>query len=778
MRFVFTGAKRIALLNRRRKSVVALARIPVIRALARARRSPATMAPHRYPMISMPEAIDIVLSRAAPLEEESLPFPDAVGRVLASEVTAPRPHPPFPASIMDGYAVRSADVPGTLRVVGAARAGAPLGPSADGSESHTGPGRAVYITTGAPVPPGFDAVVPVERVSFPEGAGSDAVAVADAFVPGTNVRSVGSDIERGEVLLHAGDRVGPHELGIAALAGVSEARTRRAPVVAVLSTGDELADPYFTNGQNDAPATFFNSSDRLDVSAGSIFDANRHMLLACAREAGARVMDLGIVRDDPDALAAAVARAMDAGADVVVASGGVSEGDKDHLKDVLLGSFGRIAGVVHFGRVMMKPGKPLTFAEIHRVKIRSEDRSEDRRESTKLDEKKTVLAFGLPGNPVSAAVTFALVVAPAVRRMLGWVDPRPRRLQAVLAQDIALDKERPEYHRATLDWEAKDASIANVFHAKKNLPLARSTGRQISSRLTSMRGAEALLELPRGPGFVAKGTVVSALVIRDIGTQGGLQMPRVRPKVVRPGNAPDGVLAAADAGVVKKALRDDQDDAKTFGPRPRAIAVVTHPFVPAKSASELARESDVPDSDRAVTDEGNDDDATILEATRRFLRRAGVRVSDDGDVAWRVFEARAKNGTSCRLAAAARAAAETASIVLIAPSGPSAVSSQAAVVAATDLGFPGLAPRMRAPLEKKYDQSDDDDFSDEERSEAEDAAALAAIAYRETGFGINAGQVAGAVVASLPCTNCEEALVEGLTKMLHVPREKWEGLVL
>ena len=332
---------------------------------------------------------------------------------------------------------------------------------------------------------------------------------------------------------------------------------------------------------------------------------------------------------------------------------------------------------------------------------------------------------------MSAAVTFALVVAPAVRRMLGWVDPRPRRLQAVLAQDIALDKERPEYHRATLDWEAKDASFAekNVFHAKKNLPLARSTGRQISSRLTSMRGAEALLELPRGPGFVAKGTVVSALVIRDIGTQGGLQMPRVRPKVVRPGDAPDGVLAAADAGVVKKALRDDQDDAKTFGPRPRAIAVVTHPFVPAKSASELARESDVPDSDRAVTDEGNDDDATILEATRRFTRRAGVRVSDDGDEknAWRVFEARAENGTSRRLAAAARAAAETASIVLIAPSGPSAVSSQAAVVAATDLGFPGLAPRMRAPLEKKYHQSDDDDVSDfsEERSEAEATMAIA-----------------------------------------------------
>ena len=746
-------------------------------------------------MISMPEAIDIVLSRAAPLEEESLPFPDAVGRVLASEVTAPRPHPPFPASIMDGYAVRSADVPGTLRVVGAARAGAPLGPSGDKSSgSDAVHGRAVYITTGAPVPPGFDAVVPIERVRFPGGDDAGAVAVADAFSPGANVRSVGSDIQRGEVLLRAGDRVGPHELGIAALAGVAEARTRRAPLVAVLSTGDELADPF----ADSRLASAASSPDELRPS--SIFDANRHMLLACAREAGARVMDLGIARDDPDALADAIARAVDAGADVVVASGGVSEGDKDHLKETLLGSFGRVAGEVHFGRVMMKPGKPLTFAEISRTEEDStEDVSEDvsgtdatdAREGKRRKEKKTVLAFGLPGNPVSAAVTFALVVAPAVRRMLGWADPRPRRLQAVLAQDIALDKERPEYHRATLDWEASGGDFASHDFAdagktKTNLPLARSTGRQISSRLTSMRGAEVLLELPRGPGSVAKGSVVSALVIRDIGTQGGLQMPRVRPTVVKP-ESPEvlGAATSSAAGIV--ARRDDEK--KVFArDGARAIAVVTHPFVFAKSASDLAREADVPDSDRAVTDEGNDDGAAVLEATQRFLRRAGV--AEGGDAAWRVFEARAENGTSRRLAAAARAAAESssASIVLIAPSGPGAVSSQAAVVAGTDLGFPGLAPRMRAALERAFaettegeDERSDEPSLDGEDSDAEGAEdaedAIAALAYRESGFGINAGQVAGAVVASLPCTNCEEALREGLTKMLIAPREKWEGLV-
>ena len=744
-------------------------------------------------MISMPEAIDIVLSRAAPLEEESLPFPDAVGRVLASEVTAPRPHPPFPASIMDGYAVRAADVPGTLRVVGAARAGAPLGRdmSDKSSDSDANHGRAVYITTGAPVPPGFDAVVPIERVRFPGGdPDAGAVAVADAFGPGANVRSVGSDIQRGEVLLHAGDRVGPHELGIAALAGVSEARTRRAPLVAVLSTGDELADP-FADG-------LFSSPDA-SASAGLIFDANRHMLLACAREVGARVMDLGIARDDPDALADAIARAVDAGADVVVASGGVSEGDKDHLKETLLGSFGRVAGEVHFGRVMMKPGKPLTFAEISRTddsEDSTEDVSEDvsgtdatdAREGKRRKEKKTVLAFGLPGNPVSAAVTFALVVAPAVRRMLGWADPRPRRLQAVLAQDIALDKERPEYHRATLDWEASGGDFASHGKTNTNLPLARSTGRQISSRLTSMRGAEVLLELPRGPGSVAKGSVVSALVIRDIGTQGGLQMPRVRPTVVKPESPEVSGAATSSAAAFVVARRDDEK--KGFArDGARAIAVVTHPFVFAKSASDLAREADLPDSDRAVTDEGNDDGAAVLEATRRFLRRAGV--AEGGDAAWRVFEARAENGTSRRLAAAARAAAESssASIVLIAPSGPGAVSSQAAVVAGTDLGFPGLAPRMRAALERAFPETMDGedersldargvDGEDSDADGAEDAEdAIAALAYRESGFGINAGQVAGAVVASLPCTNCEEALREGLTKMVIVPREKWEGLV-
>ena len=259
-------------------------------------------------------------------------------------------------------------------------------------------------------------------------------------------------------------------------------------------------------------------------------------------------MDLGIARDDPDALADAIARAVDAGADVVVASGGVSEGDKDQ-KETLLGSFGRVAGEVHFGRVMMKPGSPLTFAEISRTERKIQRRTFRRtfREPTRptlakrkrRKEKKTVLAFGLPGNPVSAAVTFALVIGAGGAAHARWVDPRPRRLQAVLAQDIALEMERPEYHRATLDWEASGGDFASHDFAdagktKTNLPLARSTGRQISSRLTSMRGAEVLLELPRGPGSVAKGSVVSALVIRDIGTQGGLQMPRVRPTVVKP----------------------------------------------------------------------------------------------------------------------------------------------------------------------------------------------------------------------------------------------------
>jgi len=175
----------------------------------------------------------------------------------------------------------------------------------------------------------------------------------------------------------------------------------------------------------------------------------------------------------------------------------------------------------------MKPGKPLTFAEVQSKTDRGG---------------KKMLVFALPGNPVSAAVTFHLVVVPTLRRMMGWRDPRLRRVHVVVSSDLKLDPERPEYHRATLDWQEQlttttlgaftPGASADDVKSTPHLPAAHSTGKQVSSRLTSMRGAEVLMELPRGPGMVAKGTVVSALVIGNL-SSASVQLPAISPEVVR-----------------------------------------------------------------------------------------------------------------------------------------------------------------------------------------------------------------------------------------------------
>jgi gephyrin len=312
-------------------------------------------------------------------------------------------------------------------------------------------------------------------------------------------------------------------------------RVHGTPKLALASTGDELVDVGVASSASSSP----NEPPRL----GEIYDANRPMLAAAAVAAGVGVddvVDLGVVRDDPAALARCVAAALDANADIIVTTGGVSEGDRDHLKEVLSGESAAcvaagIAGVVRFGRVAMKPGKPLTFAEVRRTRTDSDGRDADGH---------VALVFALPGNPVSAAVTFQLVVVPTLRRMLGWADPRLRRIRCRLEADVRLDAERPEYHRATLRWEtpcaappgvastadddddddADEADEANAY--ARSLPVAQSTGRQISSRLSSMTGADVLLELPRGPGTARGGSVASALVIGDL-RAAAIQLARV-----------------------------------------------------------------------------------------------------------------------------------------------------------------------------------------------------------------------------------------------------------
>jgi gephyrin len=419
----------------------------------------------------------------------------------------------FKKKNQDGYAVRASDPAGSYPVAFAVEAGA------DPAARTLPEGAVAYITTGAPLPAGADAVVQVEDTEAEEegdgggyGAATRVRILKPAPRPGADVRAVGSDVAAGEAILRAGDVVGPAELGLAATAGVASLRLHARPLVAVLSTGDELTD---AGGAVWGGGSGSGGADPRPASAlapGKVFDANRPLLLGMATAAGAAVLDLGIIPDGRAAVDAALNAALDAGADVILSTGGVSMGSADVVKPAL-----EALGDIHFGRCRMKPGKPLTFATLAR-------RQKDAGAALP-----PVLAFGLPGNPASAAVTFSLVVGPALRALGGWAHPRPRRVHAALAGPIKLDPERPEYHRAVLHWEGGGEGGGDGGEGGPPLGLASaggfvatSTGGQISSRLGSVRGAAALLELPARAGTLAAGKVVSALVVGDVG---GMPVP-------------------------------------------------------------------------------------------------------------------------------------------------------------------------------------------------------------------------------------------------------------
>lgn len=410
-----------------------------------------------YPMLSVAEALAVVLAQVEPLPVQQVELARALGLVLAVDVTAPEPLPPFPASTKDGYAVVAADGPGVYPLVGEVTAGRV-------ADFTVQPGTVAYITTGAPLPAGADAVVMVEETELlPAVDGARRVHIRPAVRPGADVRPVGLDVAQGEVVLQAGERLGVAEIGLLATVGAVTVPVYPPVRVAVLSTGDELAEPHQALGP------------------GQIRDSNRATLCAAITASGAIPVDLGIGRDDQADLERRIQKGL-AEADMLITSGGVSMGDLDLIKPLL-----EHRGTVHFGRIRMKPGKPVTFA-------------------TAVVDGRTKLIFGLPGNPVSSLVTFYLLGVPALRKCAGWANPDLARVQAVLAQPLALDSYRPEYHRATLRWDA-------TLHAGRGGYLAQSTGNQASSRLLSLRTANALLELPQGEGELAAGAVVSALLV-------------------------------------------------------------------------------------------------------------------------------------------------------------------------------------------------------------------------------------------------------------------------
>lgn len=413
-----------------------------------------------YEMVPVEEALSIVLAQTQTLTSETVALSEARGRILAVDAVAGEPLPPFRASIVDGYAVVARDGTGVFPVVGDVTAGKP-------ADFTLAPGQVAYITTGAPVPEGADAVVMVEdSEEVGEPGESRRVQLSRAVAPGDGMRAVGVDVAIGQTVLAAGSKLGPAELGLLATTGLAEVTVVRQPHVAVLSTGDELVEA------GDVPGP------------GQIRDANRPMLLAAVAQAGAVAIDLGIAADSAGDIAIQMRRGL-AHADVLLSTGGVSMGELDLIKPLL-----EEAGEVHFGRLLMKPGKPCTFA------------------TAEVDGRRRLI-FGLPGNPVSGIVTFNLLAVPALRKLAGYADPNLLRVKVALAQSLKLDPERPEYHRATVRWR-------DDLHDGQGGFWAESTGRQASSRLLSMRTANALLELPRGEGELAAGTVVSALVIREL----------------------------------------------------------------------------------------------------------------------------------------------------------------------------------------------------------------------------------------------------------------------
>lgn len=412
-----------------------------------------------YPLVSVQDALAAILRQVAPLPAERTPLRDALDRVLAEDVHALAAQPPFPAAVVDGFALVAADGDEPRRLVGEQMAGYV-------AELSVEPGTAVRITTGAPIPPGADAVVMVERAD--EADGWVTPHPGQNLRPGLGIRPTGSDVQAGQQVLAAGQTLGPAELGMLASLGMDRAPVHRRPVVGVVSTGDELVDP----GQPLGP--------------GRIYDSNRPTLLAAVAQAGGQPLDLGILRDQPGELEQKLAAGL-AAADLLVTSGGVSMGELDLLKPLLARW-----GVVHFGRVLMKPGKPLTFAMLP---VRRSDGESDPSQPAKP-------IFALPGNPVSSLVTFQLFVRPAIRRMLGHTAVGLPQISAVLGHEFRLDPERPEFHRVTLRREG------GRF-------VAVSTGSQASSRLLSASGANGLLALEQAAGVLPAGVERPALLLDD-----------------------------------------------------------------------------------------------------------------------------------------------------------------------------------------------------------------------------------------------------------------------
>ena len=408
--------------------------------------------------IDVAEARRLVLERAAVLGEEGVDVERAHGRVLAEDVIAVDPVPPFDNSAMDGFAVIAADTAGAapdspvrLAVGGESRAGSP-------AEAAAAPGMAIAISTGAAMPMGADAVVPVEDT----GPAGEEIEVRAEVEWGRHVRRAGEDVEPGDRVLRAKTLLGPAELGVLTGSGRARAVCSRRPSVAVLTTGDELRTASEPMGP------------------GTIRDANATTLAALADEAGGEVSSVTRAGDDRAETEAAIAAGLDS--DVLLISGGVSVGEHDHVRPSLAA-----LGVEQvFWRVALRPGKPTWFGV----------------------SPSGGLVFGLPGNPVSSMVTFLLFARPAIAAQLGLAEGGGHASRAVLTEAVPRLPSRTQAVRCSLELSGGGW-------------LATPTGPQGSHVLTSMVGADCLAIIPSGEGDLPAGAKVDFELITTLPSHGG-----------------------------------------------------------------------------------------------------------------------------------------------------------------------------------------------------------------------------------------------------------------
>jgi molybdopterin molybdotransferase len=417
-------------------------------------------------MLSVEEALQKILHEVNVLEAESAPILESLGQVLAEDIKSDINVPPLDNSAMDGYAVRSENTKGAtektpkvLRVIDIVMAGSI-------SRHEVVPGTAVRIMTGGPIPRGADSVVQFEDTDEEKNKNAPAgtitrVCILSEARPGLNIRLAGEDIARGTIALKKGTIVRSAEIGLMASLGYSRVSVTRRPLVAVLSTGNELVDVS------------------QPLPEGKIYDSNAYSIASLVKRYGCIPKILGIARDNEEELVGKLKQAQDA--DILLTTGGVSMGDYDMVKDILARD-----GEMVFWQVRVKPGKPLAFG-----KIKGKDKN------GKL---KSIPHLGLPGNAASCMVSFEIFVRPALLKMMGKKNFAKPTVEAIMEDSVKNDAGRRIYDRA-------------IIEKRDGLYYARLTGPQGSGILTSMSLANGLVLIPEGKGKINKGETVQVLML-------------------------------------------------------------------------------------------------------------------------------------------------------------------------------------------------------------------------------------------------------------------------